>query len=52
MSACEADADKHCQYMQAGEGRIIGCLKYNESKISKACISALKETGFWDKAVK
>ncbi|MFV2055257.1 MAG: cysteine rich repeat-containing protein [Thiohalomonadales bacterium] len=48
ISACEADADKHCLNIQPGEGRIIKCLRKNESKIKKECTTALKETGFWD----
>jgi hypothetical protein len=48
ISACEADADTHCREVQPGEGRIVSCIKANESKVSKECISALKETGLWE----
>ena len=48
VGACEADADKHCLDVEPGEGRIVSCIKANESKVSKECISALKETGLWD----
>ena len=48
ISACEADADKYCLEVQPGEGRMIGCIKDNESSVSEACINALKETGLWD----
>ena len=48
VAACEADADKHCLEVQPGDGRIVSCIKANESKVSKECISALKETGLWD----
>jgi hypothetical protein len=48
IRACEADADKYCLDVQPGEGRIIGCIRDNESKVSEACITALKETGLWD----
>ena len=48
IGACEADADKHCLDVEPGEGRIIGCIKANESKVSKECITALKETGLWE----
>ncbi len=48
ISACEADADKHCLDVQPGEGRIVSCIKANESKVSKECITALKETGLWE----
>jgi len=52
IQACEADADKHCLKVKAGEGRIISCLKKNESKLNKGCVSALKETGLWDMGAK
>jgi len=48
ISACEADADKHCLDVQPGEGRIVSCIKANESRVSKECVTALKETGLWE----
>jgi len=45
--ACEADADKHCLDVKPGEGRLVNCIKANESKVSKECIAALKKTGLW-----
>lgn len=48
IKACEADADKHCLNVEPGEGRIVSCLRKSESKLTKGCTSALKETGLWD----
>jgi len=48
IESCEADADKYCLDVEAGEGRIVSCLRENESKISKECTTVLKETGMWD----
>ena len=48
LQSCEADADKHCLNVEPGDGRIVGCLKKNESVLSKQCVSALKETGLWN----
>jgi hypothetical protein len=48
VGACEADADKHCLDVEPGEGRLVSCIKANESKVSKECITALKETGLWE----
>jgi hypothetical protein len=48
ISVCEADADKHCLDVLPGEGRIVSCIKANESRVSKECITALKETGLWE----
>ncbi len=47
IQACEADADKFCLKVQPGEGRIVSCLRKNEAKVSKDCVSTLKETGLW-----
>ena len=34
ISACEADADKHCLDVQPGEGRLLTCIKAKESQVS------------------
>ena len=52
VRACEADADKFCLDVKPGEGKIVSCLKKNEAKVSKACVTALKETGLWDVGAK
>lgn len=48
IGACEADADKHCFEVQPGEGRLLRCIKANESEVSQQCLTALKDTGLWD----
>ncbi len=48
VRSCEADADTFCLDVQPGEGRMLKCLKTNETSLSPKCIGALKETGFWD----
>jgi hypothetical protein len=48
VRACEADADNYCLDVQPGNGRIVSCLKKNQAKVSKACITALKDTGLWN----
>jgi len=48
IAACEADADKYCLDIKAGEGRIVSCLRKNEGKIKKECTAALKDTGLWN----
>ena len=47
IRACEADADKHCLEVPPGEGRLLRCIKANQSRVSTQCVSALKETGLW-----
>jgi len=49
LSACETDVDAYCRDVQPGEGRVIGCIKANESSISKACMAALKDTGLLER---
>jgi len=36
------------QQPQAGEGRIVSCLRKNEARLNEKCTAALKETGLWD----
>jgi len=52
IKSCEADADKHCLNVEPGEGRIVSCLRKNESKLTKECTAALKETGLWNLGAK
>ena len=52
IKACEADADKYCLDVKAGDGRIVSCLIQNESKLNGQCVTALKETGLWNIGVK
>ncbi len=52
IKACEADADKFCLDVEAGEGRIVSCLVKNEAQLGSQCENALKETGLWDLGVK
>jgi len=52
IQACEADADKYCLDVEPGEGRLVSCLRKNESKLKKECTTALKETGLWDLGAK
>jgi len=40
---CDADIDKTCAKVEAGEGRILTCLKKNENKVTKRCNSAMKD---------
>jgi len=44
-AACKTDINKHCANVEAGEGRIIDCLKKNESKVTKRCRDAMKDIG-------
>jgi hypothetical protein len=38
---CKADVATLCSGVQPGGGRIAGCLKQNEAKVSPACKDAL-----------
>jgi len=48
IKACEADADKYCLDVEAGDGRIVSCLRKNEARLNKECAAALKGSGLWD----
>jgi hypothetical protein len=50
-TACEKDRLGVCGNVKAGEGRLINCMRNNESKISNQCTTALKETGFWNATI-
>jgi hypothetical protein len=40
---CDEDIDKICAKVEAGEGRIMTCLKQNETKVTKRCNRAMKD---------
>lgn len=45
--SCKADVEKFCKEVKPGEGRIIRCLKENESQLSGECkqnLSQMKDT--------
>jgi hypothetical protein len=42
---CAADLAEHCSGVEAGEGRLLECLKANEAKLSDRCKGAFKDVG-------
>jgi hypothetical protein len=40
MNACKADIQALCTNVEPGEGRILACLKTQQSKVSAGCIAA------------
>ena len=42
---CDADIDKFCASVQAGEGRILSCLDAQASNLQGRCTQALKDVG-------
>lgn len=40
---CDQDIDNICAKVEAGEGRILTCLKKNEPKVTKRCNQAMKD---------
>ncbi|MFP5519402.1 MAG: cysteine rich repeat-containing protein [Bdellovibrionia bacterium] len=42
-AACEADRDKFCKDVPGGKGRIMKCLKENESQVSAECKAELSD---------
>jgi len=45
VGECRDDLEKNCSDIKPGEGRLLDCLKKNESKVSSRCNSALKDSG-------
>jgi hypothetical protein len=44
--ACARDASRFCRtQMQEGDGPVLGCLKTNRARLSKACQKALADHG-------
>lgn len=41
---CKKDRETYCTNVQAGEGRIIKCMKENEEKLSAECKAAWAKT--------
>lgn len=42
---CAADLAEYCTAVEAGEGRLLECLKKNEAKLSDRCKGAFKDVG-------
>jgi hypothetical protein len=42
---CDADLEKFCSSVAAGEGRLLQCLEKNDKQVSGRCKLALKEVG-------
>ena len=42
---CKADLEKHCSKVEAGEGRLVDCLKKNEKDLTARCKTAMKDIG-------
>ncbi len=40
---CKADIEKYCKDVEPGEGRIVKCMKDNESKFSAECKADIKK---------
>ena len=44
---CADDINAHCAQVEIGQGRVLACLKENESAVSLRCTSALRDVGAW-----
>ena len=42
---CDADLDKYCASVEAGEGRLLDCLEKHDKQVSERCKQAIKEVG-------
>ena len=46
VNECGGDLNSHCAEIKPGEGRLLNCLKKNESTVSKRCQNALQDVGY------
>lgn len=46
VTECGDDLDALCADIQPGGGRLLDCLKKNEDKVSKRCMTAMKDVGW------
>ena len=42
---CDADMEKYCESVAAGEGRLADCLKKQGKNVSERCRGAMKDVG-------
>jgi hypothetical protein len=42
---CKSDIEKHCAAVEAGEGRIVECLRKQGAKLRKRCRQGMKDIG-------
>jgi len=47
VQECDDDLMANCSEKEVGEGRLLDCLKKNETKVSKKCTTALTDIGWW-----
>lgn len=41
--ACKGDAEQYCKGVQRGQGRMVGCLRDNQAKLSASCKGQLSQ---------
>jgi hypothetical protein len=42
---CDADLEKYCSEVEAGEGRLLACLEQHDKNVSGRCRQALQDVG-------
>jgi len=45
VNECDADLEKYCSAVEAGEGRLLACLEQNDKNVSARCRQGLKDVG-------
>jgi hypothetical protein len=45
VNECDADLEKYCSSVEAGEGRLVACLEQHDKKVSGRCRQALMDVG-------
>ena len=45
INECKDDLRQYCAAVQAGEGRLLACLKKNEKSVQRRCVQSIKDVG-------
>ena len=45
VNECDADLEKYCSSVEAGEGRLLACLEQQDKNVSGRCRQALQDVG-------
>jgi len=45
VNECADDLERYCSDVPAGQGRLLECIKKNDTKVSARCKDAIKEVG-------
>jgi hypothetical protein len=51
-TVCQADFEKYCKNVKAGEGRIVACMQGNLDRLSPDCAKMMRDKASQERAVR